>query len=98
MTSSSAPSNNNFISFTSTMKLTNSIGLAAGYTLLFTFCTLVAGTYSFLGQMAYQWGVGQAQWNLLVYRISLSIYSYDSECYSGIFERKPRVSGTGREL
>ena len=38
--------------------------------------------------------MGTANWNTFVYGISLSINSYDSECYYGIFERNPRTSGT----
>ena len=30
-----------------------------------------------------------------MYGISLSINSYDDECYYSIFERNPRVSGNG---
>ena len=77
------------------MKITNSMSLPSGYTCLFTFSPPVAGYYSLQGQITYQWVVGTAQWNQLVYGISLSINSYDSECYYGIFERNPRVSGNG---
>ena len=76
------------------MKLTNSMALSPGYTVLFTFSPPVAGYYLLQGQMAYQWVVGTVQWNSSVYCISVSINSYDSECYYSIFERNPRVSGT----
>ena len=76
------------------MKLTRSIGLGAGYTLLFTFSTSVAGTYSFEAQLRLEWVVGQALWNSVIYGLSLSSNSYDSECYYGAFERNRRISGT----
>ena len=95
VTSTSAPPNYNFIGFTGTMKITNSMSLPSGYTCLFTFSPPVAGYYSLQGQITYQWVVGTAQWNQLVYGLSTSITSYDAECYYGIFERNPRVSGNG---
>ena len=82
---------NNYISY---MELTNIMSLSSGYTVLFTFSPPVAGYCSLQGQIAYQWVVGTAQWNSFGYGISTSITSYDSECYYGIFERNPRVSGT----
>ena len=94
VTSTSAPPNNNYIGYTNVMKLTNSMSLSSGYTVLFTFSPPVAGYYSLQGQIAFQWVVGTANWNTFVYGISTSITSYDSQCYSGIFERNPRVSGT----
>ena len=69
MTSASAPPNNNFIGYTNVMKLTNSMSLSAGYTVLLTFSPPIAGYYSLQGQTAYQLVVGQAQWNSLVYGI-----------------------------
>ena len=63
MVSSSVPHNINFIGYTSTMKLTNSIALTAGYMLLFTFSTPVGGTFLFDAQMRLEWLVGQATWN-----------------------------------
>ena len=79
MTSTSAPPNNNFIGYTNVMKLTNSMSLSSGYTVLFTFSPPVAGYYSLQGQIAYQWVVGTANWNTFVDGISTSITSYDSE-------------------
>ena len=95
VTSTSAPPNYNFIGFTGTMKITNSMSLPSGYTCLFTFSPPVAGYYSLQAQITYQWVVGTAQWNQLVYGLSTSITSFDAECYYGIFERNPRVSGNG---
>ena len=77
------------------MKITNSISLSSEYTVLFTFSPPIAGYYSLQGQIAYQWVVGTVNWNTFVYGIALCINSYDSECYYGIFERNPRVSGNG---
>ena len=95
VTSPSLPPNINYIGYTNTMKITNSMALPSGYTCLFTFSPPVAGYYSLQAQIAYQWVVGTAQWNQLVYGLSTSITSYDAECYYGIFERNPRVSGNG---
>ena len=93
VTSPSLPPNISYIGHTNTMKITNSMSLPSGYTCLFTFSPPVAGYYSLQGQITYQWVVGTAQWNQLVYGLSTSITSYDAECYYGIFERNPRSSG-----
>ena len=79
------------------MKLTNSIGQGAGYTCLFTFSTPIEGTYSFEGQTVYEWVIGQAKYNVLVFGVSLSIKSYDSECYYRRFERNPRMDTRGTD-
>ena len=54
----------------------------------------IAGTYSIQGQMTYQWVVGQALWNTLVFGLSLNNNSNDANCLYGMFERNPRTSGT----
>ena len=69
---SGAPANENFIGYTNTTKLTNSIALGAGYTLLMSFSTSVAGTYSFDVQLRLEWVVGTALWNQVIYGILLS--------------------------
>ena len=54
VTSPSLPPNINYIGYTNTMKITNSMSLPSGYTCLFTFSPPVAGYYSLQGQMACQ--------------------------------------------
>ena len=94
MTSSSTPQNINFIGYTSTMKLTNSIALSSGYTVLFTFTSPVSGTFLFDAQMKLKCVVGHSQWNSVILGISTGINYYDSACYYSSFERSPRVDGT----
>ena len=45
--------------------------------------------------MVYEWVVGG--YNVLVFGISLSIKSYDSECYYRRFERNPRMDTRGTD-
>ena len=45
VTSTSTPANINFICYTATMKLTNSMALSSGYTVLFLFSTPVSGNF-----------------------------------------------------
>ena len=94
MVSSSIPQNMNFIGYTSTMKLTNSIALPSGYTLFFTYSTPVSGTFSFDAQLRLEYVVGQANWNTVIFGISTAINYFDSECYYNAFERNPRADGT----
>ena len=61
LTSTCAPANYNFIGFTGTVKITNSIVLAAGYNLLLIFSTPLVRTYSFKAQLRLEWRVGQVQ-------------------------------------
>ena len=91
---SATPANINFIGYTSTMKLTNSIALPSEYTLLFTFGKPVAGMFSFDALMRLEWAVGQANWNSVIFGISTAINYYDTECYYHAFECNPRVDGT----
>ena len=93
-TSTSSPANINYIGYTNTLKLTNSIALSSGYTLLSTFSSPVAGAFSFNAQLRLEWVVGQAQWNQVVYGISLNSNSWDADCLYGAFERNPRVDAT----
>ena len=93
-TSTSSPANINYIGYTNTLKLTNSIALSSGYTLLSTFSSPVAGTFSFNAQLRLEWVVGQAQWNQVVYGISLNSNSWDTDCLYGAFERNPRIDAT----
>ena len=60
-TSTSSPANINYIGYTNTLKLTNSIALPSGYTILTTFSSPVAGTFLFDAQLRLEWVVGQAQ-------------------------------------
>ena len=90
----SIPQNMNFIGYTSAMKLTNSIALPSGYTLLFTYSTPVSGTFSFDAQLRLEYVVGQANWNTVIFGISTAINYFDSECYYNAFERNPRTDGT----
>ena len=94
MVSSSTPANINFIGYTSTMKLIYSTALPSGYTLLFTFSTTVAGTFSFAAQLRLEWVVGQALWNSVIYGILTAMNYQDSECYYESFERNPRMDAT----
>ena len=80
VTSPSLSPNINYIGYTNTMKLMNSISLPSGYTCLFTFSPPLAGYYSLQAQITYQWVVGTAQWNQIVYGLSSSTTSFDAEC------------------
>ena len=73
MTTTSAPPNHYFIGLTGTTKLTNSMALSAGYTLLFTFSTPVSGTFLFDAQPRLEWVVGQVTWNSVSLGISTDI-------------------------
>ena len=89
-----ASANENFIGYTNTTKLTNSIALKAGYTLRMSFSTSVAGTYSFDAQLRLEWVVGTALWNQVISGISLSSTCFDADWLYGAFERNPRMDAT----
>ena len=54
----------------------------------------LTGIFSFDAQLRLKWVVGQALWNSVIYGISLSSNSYDSECYYGAFKMNPRMDAT----
>ena len=75
--------------YTNTIKLTNSIALGAGYTLLMSFNASVAGTYSFDAQIRLEYLIGEATRLSTILGVSLNSTYFDSECYYAVFERNP---------
>ena len=93
-TSSSSPANINYIGYSNILKITNSIALTSGYTILTTFSSPVSGTFSFDAQLRLEWVVGTAMYNSVIFGISTSSTSWDADCLYGAFERNPRFDAT----